>query len=257
MLETEFSKHELDHSEADYWQERVDLAAAFRWSVKMNFHEAVANHFSLAVNASGTKFLINPNQVHFSNIKASNLLLVDINDPETMNRPDCPDPTAWGLHGALHRKCPHARCAIHLHPIYSTVLASLEDSTLPPIDQNAAMFFNRVVIDENYGGLAFEDEGNRCADLFSDPKKQVMVMGNHGLLVIGKSVADTFDRAYLFERAVGNYIRALQTGKPLRVMPEDVAEKVARDVENYPGLGQKHFEEIKIILDREEPDYIT
>ncbi|MYJ87990.1 MAG: hypothetical protein F4044_09790 [Rhodobacteraceae bacterium] len=257
MLKTDYSHDQIDQVDDNHWQERVDLAAAFRWSVKMNFHEAVANHFSLAVNESGTKFLINPNQVHFSNIRASNLLLVDVNDPETMNRPDCPDPTAWGLHGALHRLCPHARCAIHLHPIYSTVLASLEDSSLPPVDQNAAMFFNRVIIDEDYGGLAFEEEGNRCAALFSDPKKQVMVMGNHGLLVIGQTVADTFDRTYLFERAAGNYIRALQTGQKLRVMPDHIAEKVASAVENYPGLGQKHFDEIKVILDREEPDYAT
>ncbi len=91
---------------------------------------------------------MNPNQVHFSRIKASDLLLIDANDPETLTGPNAPDPTAWGLHGAIHRNVPHARCVMHVHSIHATVLASLADSRLPPIDQNSAMFFNRHVVDE-------------------------------------------------------------------------------------------------------------
>ncbi|MDG1193209.1 MAG: class II aldolase/adducin family protein, partial [Arenicellales bacterium] len=90
----------------NYTQQRVELAASFRWAARTDLHEAVANHFSLAVNEDGTKFLINPNQVHFSQIKASDLVLIDANDPHTMDRPDAPDPTAWGLHGGIHRHCP-------------------------------------------------------------------------------------------------------------------------------------------------------
>ena len=67
-----------------FWQERVDLAAAFRWAARLNMHEGVANHFSLAINDDGTKFLMNPNQAHFSRIKASDMIIVDANDPETL-----------------------------------------------------------------------------------------------------------------------------------------------------------------------------
>ena len=73
-----------------FYEERVDLAAAFRWTARLNMHEAVANHFSLAINDDGTRFLMNPNQVHFSRIKASDLLLIDANDPETLTGPDAP-----------------------------------------------------------------------------------------------------------------------------------------------------------------------
>lgn len=239
----------------DHWQERVDLAAAFRWTARLNLHEAVANHFSLSVNDDGTQFLMNPDQMHFSRIKASDLLLIDANDPETLNRPGAPDPTAWGLHGALHRRCPHARCAMHVHSIHATVLASLADSTLPPIDQNSATFFNRVVVDEGYGGLAFEEEGERCAELFVDPKVKVMVMGNHGVMVIGDTVADTFNRLYYFERAAETYIRALQTGQKLRVLSDEIAEKTATELENYPGQGDRHMAELKAILDEEGSNY--
>jgi ribulose-5-phosphate 4-epimerase/fuculose-1-phosphate aldolase len=241
----------------DFWTERVDMAAAFRWTARLDMHEAVANHFSLAVNDDGTRFLINPNQVHFSRIRASDLLLVDVNDPATYTGPNAPDRTAWGLHGGMHRFCPHARCAMHVHSTYATVLASLADSTLPPIDQNCATFFNRIVIDDGYGGLAFEDEGARCGALMSDPKKKVMVMGNHGVMVVGDTVAETFNRLYYFERACGTYIRALQTGRPLRVLPDDVAEKTARQLEEYPDQETRHLAELKAILDAEEADYAS
>ena len=68
-----------------YNQEREDLAAAFRWTARLNMHEAVANHFSLAVNESGSKFLLNPIGMHFSEICASDLILIDANDEETMS----------------------------------------------------------------------------------------------------------------------------------------------------------------------------
>ncbi|NQY59599.1 class II aldolase and adducin N-terminal domain-containing protein [Cognatishimia sp.] len=238
-----------------HWEERVDMAAAFRWTARLGMHEAVANHFSLAVNEDGTQFLMNPNQRHFSRIKASDMLLLDANDPTTMDQPDAPDPTAWGLHGSIHRACPHARCVMHVHSIHATVLACLADSTLPPIDQNTATFYNRYVIDEHFAGLAFEEEGKRCAAMLSDPKIKTMIMGNHGVLIIGDSVADTFNRLYYFERAAETYIRALQTGQPLRILSDEIAEKTAQELDDYPGQSDRHLAELKAILDDEGSTY--
>ncbi|MBT8410384.1 MAG: class II aldolase and adducin N-terminal domain-containing protein [Octadecabacter sp.] len=238
-----------------HWQERIDLAAAFRWTARLNMHEGVANHFSFAVNDDGTQFLMNPNQMHFSRIKASDLIVVDANDPDTLTGPNAPDPTAWGLHGGIHRHCPHARCAMHVHSIHATVLATLKDSRLPPIDQNCATFFNRYVVDDHYGGLAFEEEGERCAALLTDPKQKVMIMGNHGIMIIGATVAETFNRLYYFERAAETYIRALQTGQPLRVLSDEIAEKTARELEDYPEQDERHLNELKAILDEEGSAY--
>ena len=240
-----------------HWAERVDLAAAFRWTARLGMAEAVANHFSLSVNETGTRFLMNPNQVHFARVKASDLLLLDAEGRETLSQPDAPDLTAWGLHGSIHRRCPHARCVMHVHSTFATVLASLADSSLPPIDQNTATFHKRMVIDEGFGGLAFEAEGERCAQLLGDPKQKVMIMGNHGLLVIGKSVADAFNRLYYFERAAETYIQALQTGQPLQVMPDALAEKTALELEDYPEQAERHLAELKAILDEEGSTYAT
>jgi len=249
--------HAVENANLTHWAERVDLAAALRWTARLGMHEAVANHYSLAVNEGGTQFLMNPVGTHFSRMRASEMMLLDASDPETMEGPNAPDPAAWGLHGALHRTHAHARCALHVHPIWSTVLASLADSRMRPIDQNTATFHNRHVVDEGFGGVVQGEEGARCAALMTDPKVKVMVMGNHGVLVVGDTVADAFNRLYYFERAAETYVKALQTGQQLRVMPDALAEKTARELEDYPDQAAQHFSELKAILDAEAPDYAS
>ncbi|MEM7723319.1 MAG: class II aldolase/adducin family protein [Pseudomonadota bacterium] len=241
----------------DHAATRADLAAAFRWAARENMHEGVANHFSMAVNEDGTRFLINPKK-HFSIIKASDLWVIDANDPKTAKgdgSAEVPDPTAWGLHASLHRHVPHARCAMHVHSTYATVLASLADSRLPAIDQSSAMFYNRQVVDEDYGGLALEEEGTRCARMFQDPSVRTMVMGNHGVLFIGETVAETFLRMYYFERAARTYVLALQTGKPLRELHHDVAETTARQQEGDREAEASFLLGMRAVLDATEPDY--
>lgn len=233
-------------------EQRVQLACAFRWTARLDMHEAIANHFSLSVNEDGTRFLMNPDGRHFSRIRASELLLVDGLNRRTLEREDAPDATAWGLHGALHRSRPEAKCAMHVHPKYATVLASLADGAMLPIDQNCARFFNRVAMDTSYGGMALEDEAERCVRLLGD--KRIMLMGNHGIMITAHSVAQAFDEMFYFERAARTLITAYMTGKPLRVLPDDVAERTARQWEEFQGCD-KHFRELQTILDEEEPDY--
>jgi len=243
------------HHDDPHWEERCDLAAAFRWAERYDMHEGGANHFILAVSDDGKKFLCNPNQRHFSRVCASELLLLDADDPDVLKGPNAPDPTTWGLHGALHRRVPHAKCALHVHSKYATVLACREDPVLPPLDQNACAFFDRQIVDRDYGGLAFDEEGERCAAMFSDPRKKVMIMGNHGIMVIGETVGDAFNRLYLFERACQTYITALSTGRAIKVLSGKIAEKVAQEIEGYPVSHDMHLAELRLILDEEGSDY--
>jgi ribulose-5-phosphate 4-epimerase/fuculose-1-phosphate aldolase len=76
-------------------------------------------------------------------------------------------------------------------------------------------------------------------------------------MVTGNSVADTFNRLYYFERAAKTYIKALQTGQPLRIIPDDIAEKTASEIENYANQDNRHLEELKKILDYEGSDYAS
>jgi ribulose-5-phosphate 4-epimerase/fuculose-1-phosphate aldolase len=233
---------------------RVDLAAAFRLAARFDWHEAVANHLSLAISPDGHKFLMNPRWKHFSQIKASELLLLDADDRDTMNRPDAPDLTAWCLHGRLHAALPQARCIIHLHPPYGTAIASLANPEILPIDQNTARFYNRVAFDMDYGGMAnTSDEGDRLARLMGN--RQIMMMGNHGILVCAATVAEAFDLSYYLERACRNLVLAYQTGQKLHVMSPAVAEKTAQEWEADREQFISHFEEMKQILDSEDPSY--
>ena len=141
-------------AESVEWQLRVDLAAAFRLAAEFGWHEAVANHFSLAVTADGKRFLMNPRWRHFARVKASELQLLDAEDKETMSRPDAPDASAWCIHGHLHGGLPQARCILHCHPPYATAIASLADPELKPIEQNTARYYRRLAIDQEFGGIA-------------------------------------------------------------------------------------------------------
>ena len=240
--------------EADEWQLRVDLAAAFRLAAGLGWHEAVANHFSLAVSADGKKFLMNPRWRHFARIKASELQLLDVEDKETMSRQDAPDLSAWCIHGHIHAGVPHARCILHVHPPYATAIAALADPEIKPIEQNTARYYNRVTVDLGFAGIADNDaEGERLARALGN--KSRMMMGNHGVLVVGDTVAEAFDDLYYLERACQTLVLAYSTGQKLNVMPPELAERTAQGWQDYKDAAFSHFAEMKAMLDEKDPSY--
>ena len=242
-----------DHNQG-FQEERRALAAAFRWTARLGMNEAVANHFSLAVDEEGTRFLMNPGGRHFSKIKASDLLLIDAGQPDGGPDGEKLDPTAWALHGAIHRNNPAIRCVLHVHSKYATALAVLQDCTLPPVDQNSMRFFNRVVLDEGFDGMGLGEEAERVSRV-ARADKPVLLMANHGVMAFGEDTAQAFDTLFYFERACETYLTALATGKALRVASDAVAEKTARQWEEFSINAQDHMNEILAILDQEEPDY--
>ena len=109
-------------TDAAEWEARVQLAAAFRVANKLGWNEGIANHFSMVVPGTTDRFLLNPRELHFSEIKASNLLVVD----EHGNRLSGDGQVcavAFYLHGRLHRALPHAKCILHAHPPYATAIS--------------------------------------------------------------------------------------------------------------------------------------
>jgi ribulose-5-phosphate 4-epimerase/fuculose-1-phosphate aldolase len=237
-------------------QLRIDLAAAFRWVARLNWHESIANHFSAAVSADGSRFLLNPNGSHFSRIRASELLLLDANDPASAEGPNAPDPTAWFLHSQLHRLVPRARCILHTHMPNATALCCLKDYEFLMLDQDACRYHRRIAYDRDYSGMALDaSEGRRVAGLLGEDKS-VLFMGNHGVMVIGATVAEAFDELYYLERAAAVQILALSTGRELALIPEDVAARTCAQWFAYPTeFSELHLRALKDILDQEEPGY--
>ena len=232
-----------------------DLAATFRWTARLNMHEGVANHFSACVPGSSTDFYVNKAGLHFSQIKASDIILVTKDNIEELKKkPDLVDPTAINIHGAIHQKVPHARCIFHVHSKYATALSTLKDPIMKPIDQNTMIFFNRVSVFNEFGGLGFEDESIKMANALGN--KQHLLLANHGIITTGETIAEGFNYLYYFEKAAETYLTALSTNKELNIFSDEIAEKTSQETADYPiNLAQLHLDQIKKILDKEEPDY--
>ena len=195
-------------------------------------------------------------------MKASDLLLVNENDVDMLrDRPDIIDPTAVNIHGTIHSKVKDANCILHCHSKYATILSTFADMTLPPIDQNTMRYFNRITYYDDFDGMGFMEESEKMAASMNNSKRggktnNVMLMANHGVLTIGKNVAEAFDHLYYFEKSCETYITALQTRQPLNVVSDAVAEKTALDWENYPtDSDQLHLNAIRSILDMEDETY--
>ena len=231
-----------------------ELAATFRWTARLNMHEGVANHFSACLPGS-TDFYVNRAGIHFSRIKASDLILVnEDNKKELQNKPEIIDPTALNIHGSIHERVPHARCIFHAHSKYATALSTLKDPTLKPIDQNTMIFYNRVSVYNEFGGLGFEEESIKMANALGN--KQHMILANHGIITTGETVADGFNSLYYFEKAAETYLTALSSNQELNVVNHDIAEKTAEETANYPlDTASLFLSQIRLILDKEEPDY--
>ncbi len=235
-------------------QIRIDLAVSLRLSAKLGIHEAVANHFSAAVSQDGKSFLMNPKWVHFSKVKASDLILVHADDAGSFEKGKI-DSTAWAIHGQIHKLRPDIKVIMHLHPIYATALSCLKNPTLLPIEQNSARYFNRVSYDSNYSGMADQvAEGQRLANLLKDNTR--LLMGNHGVLIASHDIGLAFDDMYTFERSSQILIHAYSTGQTLNILNDDVAEKTAKDWEKIEDFSMAHFQEMKSILVAEDPSFL-
>jgi ribulose-5-phosphate 4-epimerase/fuculose-1-phosphate aldolase len=232
---------------------RVDLAAAFRLAERFNLHEGVCNHFSLAAPDAEGQFLINPQGLHWSEITASSLILIDTSG--NVLEGELPaEPTAFYIHSAIHKHAPQARCIMHTHMPYATALTAVDDGELAPIHQSSLMFHNQIAYDDEYHGLVLDsEEGDRIATALGN--KAILFLSNHGVIVTGTTVAETFDKLYYLERACMMQVIAMSTGRHRRRIDDDVAERTAQQMSEDTLQARLHFAALKRMLNREAPDY--
>lgn len=236
---------------------REDLAAAFRWSAHLDLHEGVANHFSVAVDPAGERFLINPRGMYFGRARASRLAMMDTGRLDEDPIAHDVDPTAWVLHGHLHARVPRARCVLHTHMPYATALACLDGFEFLMLDQNACRFHDRIAYDRDYAGLALDpDEGQRVASMF-ESDRDILFLGNHGVIVIGPSIAEAFDDLYYLERAAKLQVLALSTGRELSLVDDATAALAREQWMSYPQGSEMHFQAIREALDAAGDDYAS
>jgi ribulose-5-phosphate 4-epimerase/fuculose-1-phosphate aldolase len=232
---------------------RVDLAAAFRLAVRIDLHEGVCNHFSVML-PGGKRFLLNRYGLHWSEVSASNLLELDA-DGNVLEGEGEFEKTAFYIHSRIHLANPRAACVLHTHMPYATALTLLENARVEMVEQNALRFYDDIAYDDTYNGLVVDNaEGDRLARVLG--AKRVLFLANHGVIVVGPSVAEAFDSLYYLERACRLQVLARSMGAKLRAVRPEVIQSTYKllcaDAPKYAGA---HFRALKRILNREEPDY--
>ena len=238
-------------------QAKIDLAAALRLAAHFDLHEGIDNHFSYALPGEESLFLLNPYGLHWSEITAGDLLTLD-GEGRVLEGEGPVDITAFCIHAPIHIKNPRARCVFHTHMPYATALTSLDEGTLEPVSQNNLRFYGEVAYDETYNGLAMETaEGERLAAVLGD--KRILFMANHGVVVVGETIANAFDDLYFLERACMVQVLAMSTGRPLKRISDNMASHFKEDFRRAlsDDYGKAHFEALKRILDRQDPGYVN
>jgi len=232
---------------------RIDLAAAFRLAVRLDLHEGVCNHFTVML-ADGKRFLLNRYGLHWSEVTAGNLLALDAGGRVLAGEGEY-EKTAFYIHSRIHLANPHAACVLHTHMPYATSLTLLEGGRLEMVEQNALRFHDDIAYDDEYNGLVVDNaEGDRLARALGT--KRVMFLANHGVIVVGPSIAEAFDLLYYLERACRLQVLARMMGGKLRPVRPEIVNAASRMMrEDAPKYAGAHFTALKRILDREEPEY--
>lgn len=241
-------------------QARSDLAACHRLADRFGLNEGIDNHLTMLVPGYPDRFLLAPFGMHWSEVRASDFLVVGF-DGQVLSGQGSVEDTALFIHQPVHRLSPQGRCVLHTHMPYATALCMLENPRLEMAVQSALGFYDDVVYEPTYNGLAFDlSEGERLARSLGE--KSVLMMGNHGVLVVGKTIPQAFERLYFLERAAQAQVLALSTGRRLQLIPDAVIRKTIAQFMAGGRVGGRdradlHFEALKRVLDRSASDYAS
>lgn len=243
----------IDSEQSAEEQLRLDLAACYRLVAHFGWDDLVATHISVRLPGEDA-FLINPFGLLFEEITPQSLVKVDLNGNILSDTKWQVNKAGFVVHSAIHNVRHDAICVMHLHTLDGVAVSMMEEGLLP-WNQNAMMFANDVAYHDFEGVADRLDERERlAADL---GEKNLMILRNHGTIALGPSVAEAFTAMYYFEKACQTQVRALSTGRPLRLLSDDVVQSVAKYRQNgrlpvseplvWPAMIRK--------LDRIDPDW--
>src|SRR5712691_117305 len=243
-----------DQVSAEEWRARVDLAAAYRLVALHGWDDLIFTHISARVPGEDHHFLLNPYGMMLDEITASSLVKIDLEGNKVMESPQFINPAGFTIHSAVHAAREDALCVMHLHTRHGIAVSAQKNGLLPLSQQ--AMFALSSLAYHDYEGLALDvEEKPRLVSDLGD--KKFMILRNHGLLTIGRTVAEAFLGMFLLERACEIQILAQSGGGELSMIPEPIVDRVASQLSavtvgqgaslTWPGLRRK--------LDRIDPSY--
>ena len=206
------------------WQARVELAAAYRLTDHFGMTTLIYNHITARVPGMEDQFLINEYGLGYEEISASNLVKIDMDGNILEEGEHRINFTGYVIHSAIHGERHDVACVMHTHTPYGMAVSTLEDGLLP-LQQEAYQFHERVSYHEFEGVAVDVDERERLVtDLGGN---NAMIMRNHGLLTVGRSVAEAWVRMWQLELACKIQVLAQSTGQAIRQAPISAIEKAA------------------------------
>jgi len=235
---------------------KIHLAAAHRLAVLDELEEGIDNHFTVTVPGRNDRYLILPFGLHWSEARASDMIVFD-ESGATLEGEGAVELSAQCIHAPIHR-ITGARVVLHTHQPWALALNMLQNNRLLPANQTAAFFHGRVAYDDTYAGTADSlEEGERLARAIGG--KQVLFMKNHGVLVVGETVAQAYKRLYFLERVCRTQVLAMATGQALEVLSDAVVAQLQSptpdDRHTRAERQRLYFEAMMRVLDRELPGY--
>ena len=240
------------------WELRVQLAAAYRLVDYFGWTELIFGHLTARVPGRDPHFLINPYGLSYDEVKASNLVKIDI-DGNIIGESEHPvNKAGFVIHSAVHMAhSKENKCVMHTHTRAGMAVAAIEEG-LQSISMVSTGFHNRISYHDYEGISLYEDERGRLLENLGENK--AMILRNHGLLVVGGSVAETFIRLYRLERACQIQLDASAAGT-LNILPGQIADKSGREMDQFSeletegGMGTIDFAALRRKLDRIDPSY--
>jgi ribulose-5-phosphate 4-epimerase/fuculose-1-phosphate aldolase len=237
-------------SEAE-WEARLQLAACYRVFDHFGWSELIYNHITLKVPGEEDAFLINPYGLHFSEVTASNLVKIDIDGNKLDDNPYPVNLAGFVQHSVFHRNLPDAHCIAHTHTQAGMAVSAHKDGLLP-INFYACAFAGRLAYHDFEGITVRSEEGERLLANLGD--KRCMLLRNHGILVMGKTVPEAFFTHWLLQRACEIQVTQLAMGDPIMVPPEVLAvhQRDLSKVQLPGGPGAADFAAMVRLVDRKD-----
>jgi len=237
-------------------QVREDLAAAYRLVAHYGMDDSIYTHISARVPGTEDQFLINPFGMLFRDITASSLVKIDLEGRILDDSPHDVNPAGFTIHSAVHAARHDAACVLHTHTVAGVAVSSLAGG-LQPCNQWALQFYRRVVY-HDFEGIALDPEERErlVADL--GPTARALILRNHGLVTLGRTVSEAFILMLNLERACRVQVAIQSSGLPVYPVPAEVCEKTAQQYEagggsNLPGHSDPNAREWRAMLQRIEP----
>jgi len=242
--------------DAAEWQRRVDLAACYRLVAMFGWDDLIFTHISARAPGPEHHFLINPYGMMFSEITASSLVKVDLHGRKVLDSAYDINPAGFVIHSAVHEARDDANCVLHVHSVNGVAISAQEDGVLP-LSQHSIFVLSSLAY-HDYEGVALEDdEKPRLVRDLGD--KRFLMLRNHGLLTVGRSVAEAFVAMYFFETSCMIQVRAQSGGQRLRHIAAPIVDGAPVQLEKvtkgagvglaWPALLRK--------LDKSDPSYCT